>query len=186
MTLLQTQGVHHITLNGADRQTSIDFWEGVLGMPFVFEQPNLDDPEVNHLYFDPGDGRLITIFTSEDRTADDAANPNDVGNLHHLAFIVSRAVYTQAAQRLKDARIASSGEIDRGFMDSIYFRDPLGQLLELACYKFDPPQGCTHADVLHEAHHLRVKAGAYNIADVHLADAIEALTRKRAGTLSEG
>ena len=67
MQRIQTQGVHHITLNGADRQTSIDFWEGVLGMPFVFEQPNLDDHSVNHLYFDPGDGRMITIFTSEDR-----------------------------------------------------------------------------------------------------------------------
>ena len=42
MQKLQSQGVHHITLTGADRQTSIDFWEGVLGMPFVFEQPNLD------------------------------------------------------------------------------------------------------------------------------------------------
>ncbi len=44
MQKLQTQGVHHITLVGADRQTSIDFWQGVLGMAFVFEQPNLDDP----------------------------------------------------------------------------------------------------------------------------------------------
>ena len=70
MTLIQAQGVHHITLMGADRQTSIDFWEGVLGMPFVFEQPNLDDASENHLYFDPGDGRLITIFCNEDRKAD--------------------------------------------------------------------------------------------------------------------
>ena len=51
---IQVQGVHHITLNGADRQTSIDFWEGVLGMPFIFDQPNLDDPNQGHLYFDPG------------------------------------------------------------------------------------------------------------------------------------
>jgi len=67
---IQTQGVHHVTLTGADRQTSIDFWEGVLGMPFVFEQPNLDRPEESHLYFDPGDGRLITIFTNESRASD--------------------------------------------------------------------------------------------------------------------
>ena len=65
MSKLQSQGVHHITLVGADRQTSVDFWEGVLGMPLVFEQPNLDQPDQNHLYFDPGDGRLITIFTNE-------------------------------------------------------------------------------------------------------------------------
>ena len=51
---LQSQGVHHITLVGAGRQTSIDFWEGVLGMPFVFEQPNLDNAAESHLYFDPG------------------------------------------------------------------------------------------------------------------------------------
>ena len=63
MRKIQTQGVHHITLVGADRQTSIDFWEGVLGMPFVFEQPNLDNAAESHLYFDPGDGRLITVFT---------------------------------------------------------------------------------------------------------------------------
>ena len=55
MRKLQSQGVHHITLVGADRQTSIDFWEGVLGMPFVFEQPNLDNSADSHLYFDPGD-----------------------------------------------------------------------------------------------------------------------------------
>ncbi len=30
---IQTQGVHHITLVGAKRQGSIDFWEGLLGMP---------------------------------------------------------------------------------------------------------------------------------------------------------
>ncbi len=48
MRKLQSQGVHHITIAGADRQTSIDFWEGVLGMPFVFEQPNLDNESESH------------------------------------------------------------------------------------------------------------------------------------------
>ena len=45
---IPTQGVHHITLTGAGRQITLDFWEGVLGMPFVFEQPNLDNPDENH------------------------------------------------------------------------------------------------------------------------------------------
>ena len=72
MQKLQTQGLHHITLVGADRQTSIDFWEGLLGMPFIFEQPNLDNAGESHIYFDPGDGRLITVFTREDRKADQA------------------------------------------------------------------------------------------------------------------
>lgn len=179
MQRVQTQGVHHITLVGADRQTSIDFWEGVLGMPFVFEQPNLDAPDQNHLYFDPGDGRLITIFTSESWRPDPTPNPTKIGNVHHIAFSVSRATFTQAANRLRERGFANSGEVDRGFMHSLYFRDPLGQLLELACYQFEPPAGATHADVLHEAHKIRVAKGAKNIADEHIADAIEALSRPR-------
>ena len=87
-----------------------------------------------------------------------------------------------ARRRLKAHGYASSGEIDRGFMDSLYFRDPLGQLLELACYKFDPPVGYTHADVLREAHHIRVARKALNIEDRDLADAIELLAKpKRPG-----
>ena len=184
MKRIQVQGVHHITLIGADRQTSIDFWEGLLGMPFIFEQPNLDVPEENHLYFDPGDGRLITVFTREDRAIDPTPNPEGIGNLHHLAFSVSRATYCQVAARLDARGIRHSGEIDRGFMDSIYFRDPLGQLLELACYKFEPPAGVAHGEVLLEAHRLRVAEGAYSIQDSHLADAIELLARRTRQSLT--
>ncbi len=42
MTKIQTQGVHHITFVGSNREAIIDFYQGVLGMPLVFEQPNLD------------------------------------------------------------------------------------------------------------------------------------------------
>jgi catechol 2,3-dioxygenase-like lactoylglutathione lyase family enzyme len=184
MKKIQTQGVHHITMVGADRQTSIDFWEGVLGMPFIFEQPNLDVPEESHLYFDPGDGRLITVFTNEGRVPDATRNPEGIGNLHHLAFAVSRATYTQIAARLDERGIDHSGEVDRGFMYSIYFRDPLGQLIECATYKFDPPPGRSHAEVLYEAHKLRVARGDHHISDEHLADAIEMMIRRDQPSLS--
>jgi glyoxalase family protein len=178
MTKIQTQGMHHITFVGSNREATIEFYQGVLGMPLVFEQPNLDVPEENHLYFDMGDGRLLTFFVRPTRTNDPAPNPQGIGNLHHLAFNVSRATYTQVADRLNQMGIQNTGNIDRGFMDSIYFRDPNGQLLEMACFKFSPPQGCTVADVLSTAHRLRVEAGDYAISDKHLADAIAELTEK--------
>jgi len=99
---------------GADRQTSIDFWEGLLGMPFVFEQPNLDRASESHLYFD----------------------------------------------------------------------DPLGLLIELAAYRFEPPHGHSHTDVLFEAHKLRVERGDHNITQEHLADAIELLVTRSRESLS--
>ena len=70
-------------------------------------------------------------------------------------------------------------------MDSIYFQDPLGLLVELASYRFEPPFGHTHADVLLEAHRLRVGAGDPAIAEVHLADAIEVLVRRSRDSLSQ-
>jgi catechol 2,3-dioxygenase-like lactoylglutathione lyase family enzyme len=185
MQKLQTQGVHHITLVGADRQTSIDFWEGVLGMPFVFEQPNLDLASESHLYFDPGDGRLITVFSDETRSPDATPVGRDQGSVHHVAFSVSRVTFVQAVKRLDERGISHSGVKDRGFMDSIYFRDPLGLLVELASYRFEPPAGATHVDVLMEAHKLRVSRGDPSIAEVHLADAIENLTRERRPSLSK-
>ena len=182
---VQTQGVHHITLVGADRQTSIDFWEGVLGMPFIFDQPNLDNPGEGHLYFDPGDGRLITIFTNEDRKPDPARTSTDPGSVHHLAFSVSQATFWQVAKRLDARGISHSGPKDRGFMDSIYFQDPLGLLIELASYRFEPPEGCRHADVMIEAHRIRVARGDHHIDREHLADAIELLVERRQQSLSE-
>ena len=185
MRKLRTQGVHHITIVGADRQTSIDFWEGVLGMPFIFEQPNLDNPADSHLYFDPGDGRLITIFTNEERTREPTRTSTDIGAVHHIAFAVSQATFWQAVNRLDEREIRHSGVKDRGFMDSIYFEDPLGLLIELASYRFEPPFGYTHADVLLEAHKLRVERGDYNIDQEHLADAIEILVGRSRASLSE-
>jgi catechol 2,3-dioxygenase-like lactoylglutathione lyase family enzyme len=185
MRKLQSQGVHHITIVGADRQTSIDFWEGVLGMPFVFEQPNLDNESESHLYFDPGDGRLITVFTNEEREPDPTRTSTDIGCVHHIAFAVSKATFDQAVERLDERGIRHSGVKDRGFMDSLYFDDPLGLLIELSSYRFEPPAGHTHADVLLEAHKIRVERGDHNIDREHLADAIETLVRRSRESLSE-
>lgn len=184
MQKIQSQALHHITLSGADKQTSVDFWEGVLGMPFVFEQPNLDNPDENHLYFDPGDGRLITVFTNESRQIIHSRTPTDPGCVHHIAFSVSGAMFAETIRRLDERGISHSGHKDRGFMDSVYFKDPLGMLIEIASYKFDPPAGRTHADVLFEAHQLRLAAGDRNIAESHLADAIETLIMGYSRSLS--
>ena len=179
MATIQVQGVHHLTFVGSNREAVIEFYQGILGMRMVLDQPNLDVPGEEHLYFDPGDGRLLTYFVRPTRENDQAPNPEEIGNLHHMALTVSRAVYTQVVERLRDLGIENTGPIDRGFMDSIYFRDPNGQRLELACYKFVPPEGFTYADVLAAAHRIRVAAGEYNVADRHLAEAIQELSQRK-------
>jgi glyoxalase family protein len=179
MSRLQVQGVHHLTFVGSNREAIIEFYAGLLGMRLVLDQPNLDVPGEEHLYFDAGDGRLITYFVRPTRVNDLTPNPEGIGNLHHMALNVSHVVYTQVVERLRERGIENTGPIDRGFMDSIYFRDPNGQLLELACYKFVPPEGFTIADVLATAHAIRVAAGDYNVDDRHLAQAIEQLSQRK-------
>ena len=60
-------------------------------------------------------------------------------------------------------------------MDSLYFREPLGLLIELSSYKFEPPQGYTYAKVLEKAHELRIKRKAKNIEDEDISYAIKNL-----------
>ena len=174
MPRIQVQGVHHISIVGSTRQSAIDFWQGLLGMRFLFEQPNLGNPNENHLYFDPGDGRLITVFTNETQTDAGRHAPREVGCVEHLAFNVSRATFALAPARLREHGIEFI-QRDRGFMDSIYLHDPNGLKIELACYKFEAPEGVREADVIQRADVFRREAGDHHITEQHLADAIEAL-----------
>ena len=182
---IPTQGVHHITLTGAGRQITLDFWEGMLGMPFIFEQPNLDNPSESHLYFDPGDDRLITVFCDETREPTNIKTPIVPRAVHHLAFEVSQAVSIHLPEKLDSLGIAHSGLKDRGFMTSLYFREPLGLLIELAAYKFSTPKGISRARVLFEAHRIRVTAGDLAISDTHVAQALATLAHVDVPSLSD-
>ncbi len=178
MKKIQVQGLHHITIVGSTRQSAIDFWQEMLGMPFIFEQPNLGNPEENHLYFDPGDGRLLTVFTNEARVDAGRPAPREIGCVEHIAFNVSRATHEQVPDRLRERGI-SFIERDRGFMNSIYLTDPNGLKIELACYKFETPEGFRPADILQRAYQIRIERGDHHITSEHLADAIESLMETR-------
>lgn len=55
------------------------------------------------------------------------------GGAHHVAFRTPDAAGIHAwAARLKELRIASSGEVDRFYFRSLYFREPGGILFEIA------------------------------------------------------
>ena len=134
MKKIQVQGVHHITIVGSTRQSAIDFWEGALGMPFIFEQPNLGKPDENHLYFDPGDGRLLTVFTNESREDAHRPAPRDVGCVEHLAMNVSRATFTVAPESVRAVDVlkkAHALRVERGdhHIAEEHLADAIEQLL---------------------------------------------------------
>ena len=105
MKKTQVQGVHHITIVGSTKQSAVNFWKGLLGMPFLFEQPNLGKPDENHLYFDPGDGRLLTVFTNESREDARRKAPREIG------CVEQRSYWILDSQSEKQPRVARHGPV---------------------------------------------------------------------------
>ena len=89
---------------------------------------------------------------------------------------MDRPAFDAALARLEAHNIRHSGVKDRGFMHSIYFRDPLGLTIELATYLFTPPKGVPHSDVLRRAFEIRQSAGDYAIEIKHLDQAVTELS----------
>ncbi|HEX8363069.1 MAG TPA: ring-cleaving dioxygenase [Longimicrobium sp.] len=54
------------------------------------------------------------------------------GGVHHVAFRIPDADYDAWGARLNELRIANSGEVDRFWFHSLYFREPNGILFEIA------------------------------------------------------
>lgn len=81
-------GFDHVTLEGTDTAATVEFYRDVLGMSLVLAQPNLDRRHLTHLFFDPGDGRLVSFFVSDEREVREGEIDPDPGEVHHLAFHV--------------------------------------------------------------------------------------------------
>jgi glyoxalase family protein len=138
-----TPGFHHITMVSGNAQRTLDFYVGLLGLRLVKKTVNFDDPSAYHLYFADAMGTPGTILTFFEW-------PNapkggwGVGGVHHLALGVgSFEVQLMWKRHLTDAGVPVSGPYDRGYFKSIYFKDPDGQILEIATdgpgYAIDEP-----------------------------------------------
>lgn len=169
---ITANGTDHITVTGSNIKDTITFYRDLLGMPLVLRQPNLDQPELTHLFFDTGDGRLLTFFVSEDRPSNTAVR-QDIGSVHHLAFKVDATRLTDIKEALSNAGKRFS-EFDRGAFHSLYTQDNNGLTIELVADKYPIPDD-VRGKVLALAHQKRVEAGAEYVDDPHMEAALEEL-----------
>jgi glyoxalase family protein len=61
--MYHTTGLHHLTAIASDPQRNIDFYAGTLGLRFVKQTVNFDDPGTYHLYYGDASGRPGSILT---------------------------------------------------------------------------------------------------------------------------
>src|SRR5215210_7095117 len=109
---IKTRGINHPALFGLSYEKTMDFYTRVLGMRLVLEQPNLDDPESVHLFFEAGPGQFIAYFVP--KAGNDVEGRVNTGALNHIALNLDGSL-DEAMQALKDAGVAYSGPIDRGY-----------------------------------------------------------------------
>lgn len=168
---IHTIGTDHMTIIGSNIDDTIEFYRDLLGMPLVLRQPNLDQPEVTHLFFDTGDGRILTFFVTEDRPSQNRPLRTDVGAVHHLAFRIDPTKLEEVKQGLEDAGHRYS-EFDRGAFHSLYTRDHNGLTIELVVDAYDIPDD-RRGEVLALAQRFRVEDGAEYVDHEHLQAALD-------------
>ncbi len=169
----ETTGTDHITIWGSNAEATIEFYRDLLGMPLVLRQPNLDDPSQTHLFFDTGDGTILTFFVSDDRQSNEGPQRTGVGSVHHLCFTVVPERFDEVAEALEAAG-RSYNVFDRGVFLSLYTRDHDGLIVELTADKFQFPDE-RRGEVLAETQRIREAAGAEYAKTEHMREALEEL-----------
>ena len=169
---IRTTGTDHVTVWGSNAEDTIAFYRDLLGMPLVLRQPNLDDPSQTHLFFDTGDGRILTFFVSDDRPSARGQRAG-TGAVHHLCFSVEPDEYEDLMAALEEAG-KGYNVFDRGIFHSIYTQDNNGLVIELSADKYEIPDD-RKGEVLATAQRLREEDGADFAQDRHMKGALEEL-----------
>jgi catechol 2,3-dioxygenase-like lactoylglutathione lyase family enzyme len=169
----RTTGTDHITIWGSNTEDTIAFYRDLLGMPLVLRQPNLDDPSQTHLFFDTGDGRILTVFVSDDRPSNQGRLRTPTGGVHHLAFSIAPDDFEDVMEALSETGHGYN-VFDRGIFQSLYTTDHNGLVIELAADKYTIPDD-RRAEVLATTQRIREEDGADYAKDEHLRQALEEL-----------
>ncbi len=114
-------GVHHLALICADPETTIRFYQDLLGFPLVEVFENRDYEGSTHFFFDIGNRNMLAFFDFPGLGLEPV--PEGLGGVQHVAISVTPEVFEAAKERLTDAGITYRGP-DLGVEESIYFKDP--------------------------------------------------------------
>jgi glyoxylase I family protein len=131
--------IHHVAYRCRDAKETVAFYERVLGMRFTtaFAEDHVPstgeyDPYM-HVFLEAGGGNVLAFFElpGQPEMGRDPATPAWV---QHIAFQVPDLDALLAAKAHVEAQgIEVIGPVFHGVFKSIYFFDPNGHRLELAC-----------------------------------------------------
>ena len=144
------QRIHHVAYRCKDAAETVAWYGRVLGMEYTtaFAEDHVPstgayDPYM-HVFLDAGGGNVLAFFELPEQPAM-GRDPNTPEWVQHLAFAVADEAALLAAKAHIEAQgIDVLGPTWHGIFKSIYFFDPNGHRLELACNIGTPEQ---HAEL---------------------------------------
>lgn len=153
--------IHHVAFRCKDAKETVEWYEKNLKMGFVLaiaedRVPSTHEPDPYiHVFLDAGAGNVLAFFELPTKP-DMGRDPNTPEWVQHIAFKVrDRDTLLQFKSHLEANGVDVLGVTDHSIFHSIYFFDPSGHRIELACP--DPDEDALLAkldavkwDILHE------------------------------------
>lgn len=129
------KGLHHNAYRCRDSEQTRRFYEGFLGLPLsgsleIHETKSGRATDTLHTFYRLGDGSYLAFFEAPDMPFE--FKPQHDFDLH-IALEVERPTLEAMLAKGHAAGIETRGVSNHGFIDSIYFRDPNGYVIELTC-----------------------------------------------------
>ena len=127
------KGLHHNAYRCRDSGQTRQFYEDFLGLPLsgtleIRETKSGRKTDTLHTFYRLGDGSYLAFFEAPDMPFD--FKPQHDYDLH-IALEVDRATLDAMFAKGRATGIETRGISNHGFIDSIYFRDPNGYVIEL-------------------------------------------------------
>ena len=140
--------LHHAAYRCRDSEQTRRFYEDFLGLPLagvleIRETKSGRATETLHSFYRLDDGSFIAFFEAADMPFE--FKPQHDFDLH-IALEVEPAVLRRMYDRGHAEGIETRGVSDHGFIDSIYFRDPNGYVVELCAKRSN------HDEMMDPAH----------------------------------
>jgi catechol 2,3-dioxygenase-like lactoylglutathione lyase family enzyme len=127
------KGLHHNAYRCRNSEETRAFYEDFLGLPLsgalaINETKSGRQTKVLHTFFRMDDGSFLAFFEAPDMPFE--FKPQHDFDLHIALEVTPAALQTMLAKG-KAAGVETRGPSDHRFIDSIYFRDPNGYVIEL-------------------------------------------------------
>ena len=125
---MKLDGVHHIGVNVLDIDRAENFYTDVLGFRVVKRY----EEEIRHLMLDTG-SETLHIFEWPDLHMENAIDYLSEQGYAHIAFGTNRENFPEIIDELKKKNVVFRGPLILGQGESVHFKNPDGNHLEIRC-----------------------------------------------------